>query len=101
MMIRVKYVVLLPLVLLVFLAGCGSDSMTTEKAVEKGDTVAVHYTGTLDDGTTFDSSLEREPLTFAVGAGAVIKGFDDGVLGLKEGEKRNVSIEPVDAYGVL
>ncbi len=64
-----------------------------------GDTVAVHYRGTLDDGSEFDSSEDRDPLTFVVGSGQVIPGFDDAVRGLAVGESRTVRIEPEDAYG--
>jgi FKBP-type peptidyl-prolyl cis-trans isomerase 2 len=64
-----------------------------------GDKVSVHYTGTLDDGTQFDSSKGREPLQFTVGAGDVIAGFDQAVTGLGVGESRKVHIEPKDAYG--
>lgn len=71
--------------------------MTT--AVKKGDTVRVHYTGKLSDGTVFDSSEGREPLEFAVGSGQVIAGFDEGVIGMAVGESKVVHI-PVDkAYG--
>ena len=87
-------------ILLLFLAGCvSSDSVTMEKIVEEGDTVALHYTGTLVDGSQFDSSVGREPLSFVIGAGQVIKGFNDGALALKEGEKKTIVIEPVDGYG--
>lgn len=64
-----------------------------------GDTVAVNYRGTLDDGSEFDSSEGRDPLTFVVGSGQVIAGFDDAVRGLAVGESRTVRIEPEDAYG--
>ena len=64
-----------------------------------GDTVQIHYTGTLDDGTQFDSSAGREPLEFTLGSGQVIPGFDAAVMGLSEGDKRTVRIEPEDAYG--
>jgi peptide-methionine (S)-S-oxide reductase len=64
-----------------------------------GDFVRVHYTGTLADGTEFDSSREREPLEFVIGAGKVIKGFDEAVTGLQEGESRKQHIEPESAYG--
>lgn len=67
----------------------------------EGDSVSVHYTGTLDDGTQFDSSEGREPLQFVVGSGQVISGFDDAVIGLAVGESRTVRIEPVNAYGEL
>ncbi len=64
-----------------------------------GDTVAVHYTGTLKDGTTFDSSQGREPLEFKLGEGRVIPGFENGVLGMEIGEKKTVIIPTQEAYG--
>ncbi len=67
--------------------------------VKIGDTVALHYKGTLNDGTVFDSSEGREPLEFKVGSGMVIKGFDDGVLGMKEGDKKSIHIVVEEAYG--
>ena len=66
---------------------------------KSGDTVQVHYTGTLTDGTVFDSSAGRTPLEFIVGSGQVIKGFDDGVEGMSEGEKKTINIPVEDAYG--
>jgi peptidylprolyl isomerase len=65
----------------------------------RGDTVAVHYTGTLDSGEVFDSSRDRDPLEFTLGAGQVIPGFDQAVEGLAVGESREVRIEPSNAYG--
>lgn len=70
----------------------------TQKA-EKGDTVAVHYTGTLDDGEVFDSSRQRDPLEFQVGSGQVIPGFDQAVEGLEVGESIQVRVEPEEGYG--
>ncbi len=67
--------------------------------VKNGDTVKVHYHGKLTDGTTFDSSEGRDPLEFEVGSGMVIKGFDDGVLGMEVGDKKTIEIPVDEAYG--
>ncbi len=66
---------------------------------EKGSKVKVHYTGTLTDKTVFDSSREREPLEFTVGAGQMIKGFDAAVDGMSIGESKTVTIPADEAYG--
>jgi peptidylprolyl isomerase len=80
---------------LVLTAGCGGAAV----AAKKGDTVKVDYTGTLGDGTQFDSSIGREPLQFTVGAGQMIAGFDAAVVGMKVGEKKTVTIPAAKAYG--
>lgn len=68
--------------------------------IKKGDKVKVEYEGTLEDGTVFDSSKKHgEPLEFVVGSGQLIEGFDDAVLGMKKGEKKEVRLEPTKAYG--
>lgn len=67
--------------------------------VKAGDTVKVHYLGRLTDGTTFDSSEGRSPLEFEVGGGMVIKGFDDGVMGMTVGQKKTIEIPAENAYG--
>ena len=67
--------------------------------VASGNTVRVHYTGTLGDGTQFDSSAGRDPLEFALGGGQVIPGFDAAVTGMSVGDEKTVTIEPDDAYG--
>ena len=74
--------------------GSGVESKT-------GDTLTVNYTGTLLDGTKFDSSLNpgREPFVFTVGAGQVIKGWDEGMVGMKVGEQRKLTLPPEFAYG--
>lgn len=64
-----------------------------------GDTVTVHYTGSLEDGTTFDSSRQGEPLTFELGAGQIIPGFEAAVRTLEVGESKTVTLEPEQAYG--
>lgn len=66
---------------------------------KSGDTVKIHYTGTLDDGTEFDSSAGREPLEFALGGGQVIPGFDSAVDGMSIGDSKTVTIPPGEAYG--
>ncbi|HSG78169.1 MAG TPA: FKBP-type peptidyl-prolyl cis-trans isomerase [Acidimicrobiia bacterium] len=66
---------------------------------DAGDLVAVHYTGTLDDGSQFDSSIGRPPLEFTVGSGQVIAGFDNAVTGMSIGETVTVRIPAEDAYG--
>ncbi len=67
--------------------------------VKSGDTVKVHYSGKLKNGETFDSSEGRDPLEFKVGSGNVIKGFDNGVLEMKPGDKKTVEIPVEEAYG--
>ena len=64
-----------------------------------GQKVKVHYTGKLDNGTVFDSSVGKEPLTFTLGSGDVITGFNNGVLGLKVNESKTVTIPATEAYG--
>jgi FKBP-type peptidyl-prolyl cis-trans isomerase 2 len=66
---------------------------------KSGDTVKVHYTGKLEDGTVFDSSRERDPITFTLGSGNVIPGFDQGVAGMQPGESKTLKILPNDGYG--
>lgn len=70
------------------------------RQAELGDTASVHYTGWLADGKKFDSSLDRkEPFSFRVGGGQVIKGWDEGVQGMKIGGKRKLTIPPQLGYG--
>jgi peptidylprolyl isomerase len=69
------------------------------QTVKNGDTVRVHYHGRLTNGATFDSSEGRDPLEFQVGAGMVIKGFDNGVLEMQVGDKKTVQIPVDQAYG--
>jgi len=72
----------------------------TGAAAQKGQTVSVHYTGWLADGTKFDSSLDRgQPISFVLGAGQLIPGFDEGAIGMQVGEQRRLIIPPNLAYG--
>lgn len=66
---------------------------------KKGDTVKVHYTGTLDDGTMFDTSAEREPLKFRIGEGQVIPGFDMAIIDMVPGDVKVIVIPAEEAYG--
>jgi peptidylprolyl isomerase len=66
---------------------------------KRGDQVKVHYTGSLEDGTTFDSSVGSEPLEFTIGQGQVIEGFEDAIVGMSPGEKKTETIPSEQAYG--
>ncbi|MCP4569402.1 MAG: peptidylprolyl isomerase [FCB group bacterium] len=72
---------------------------TNTPRAKDGDEVKVHYTGTQDDGTTFDSSREREPLSFVIGSGMMIPGFNDGVIGMAVGDTKTIVLTPDQAYG--
>lgn len=67
--------------------------------IENGRKVKIHYTGTLDDGSQFDSSAGRDPLEFEMGAGMVIPGFEKGVVDMEVGEKKTIHIPAAEAYG--
>ncbi len=67
--------------------------------VKSGDTVRIHYTGTLTDGTTFDSSDGRDPLEFTIGSGQIIPGLEKAIPGMEVGEKKRVEIPADEAYG--
>ncbi len=72
----------------------------TGAEAKKGSAVSVHYTGKLEDGTVFDSSVERgQPFTFIIGEGKVIRGWDEGVVGMKVGGKRKLVVPPHLGYG--
>ena len=67
--------------------------------VKDGDTVKVHYTGKLNDGTVFDSSVDREPLEVTIGAGQLIAGFEKALVGMKLEQSKKINIKAADAYG--
>ena len=93
--IKNRYLVL-PVILLlvgVMMSGCST------KVAKDGDIVDVHYTGTLEDGSEFDSSEGRDPLQFTLGAGQMIPGFERAVYGMKVGETKTVTIPAAEAYG--
>jgi peptidylprolyl isomerase len=72
----------------------------TTPTIQKGDTVTLHYTGTLEDGTEFDSSRTRDqPMEVVVGTGQLIKGFDAALLEMKQGETKTFTVDPDEAYG--
>ncbi|MDI9395061.1 MAG: peptidylprolyl isomerase [Euryarchaeota archaeon] len=97
----------------ILISGCTGNEIGEGRAVKSGDTVQVDYTGKLENGTVFDTSIEevakkagiydarREyiPLNFTVGSGQVIEGFDEGLIGMKEGEEKKLTIPPEKAYG--
>ncbi len=95
-MVKKLTVILLGILCLsiLLITGCGGS-----KVAQKGDTVKVDYTGTLGDGSVFDSSIGRTPLEFTVGAGQMIEGFDKAVVGMKVGETKKVTIPADQAYG--
>ena len=109
---KIKWLITIAIMLLV--AGCSKDdkNMSGELIIEdiivgqgaeavKHSIITVNYTGWLEDGTKFDSSLNpgREPLRFTLGAGQMIQGFDQGILGMKVGGKRKLTIPPNLGYG--
>lgn len=95
-MTKRSYLVLVSLILLVmmFVAGCGGPAVA-----KNGDTVKVHYTGRLEDGTVFDTSIGSEPLEFTLGQSQLIPGFEQAVIGMQVGESKTVTIPADEAYG--
>ncbi|MCK9308201.1 MAG: peptidylprolyl isomerase [Methanoculleus sp.] len=84
--------------ILAFCSGCiGSEGGQAQ--VKSGDRVLVHYTGTFENGTVFDSSVGGEPLGFTVGSGKVVPGFDAGVVGMQVGEEKTLHVPVDQAYG--
>jgi FKBP-type peptidyl-prolyl cis-trans isomerase 2 len=91
-------ILLLIACILAFSAGC-TGSEGGQAQVKSGDQVLVHYTGTFENGTVFDSSVGGEPLGFTVGSGRVVPGFDAGVVGMRVGEEKTFHVPVDQAYG--
>ncbi|MCP5061410.1 MAG: peptidylprolyl isomerase [Ignavibacteriae bacterium] len=72
-----------------------------KKHIKVGDKIKLHYEGSFEDGSIFDSSIEREPLTVTAGNGEVIKGFDDALIGMEVKQKKKVNINSDNAYGPI
>ena len=78
-----------------------TTTTTTVTTVTEGTTVALHYVGTLEDGSTFDDSRSKgEPMTVTAGTGQLIAGFDSNIVGMEVGETKTFSVTPEDAYGL-
>ena len=86
--------VIMTLLVVMLATGCGGPAVATE-----GDTVKVHYTGRLADGTVFDTSVGSEPLEFTMGQGQTIPGFEQAIIGMQVGESKTVAIPADQAYG--
>jgi FKBP-type peptidyl-prolyl cis-trans isomerase len=101
-----RFAAIAAVVALMFISGCGGGVKITDlkvgdgPAAKNGDKVTVHYTGWLSNGKKFDSSLDDgKPYSFYLGQGKVIKGWDEGLVGMKVGGKRKLVIAPEKAYG--
>jgi len=97
-------IVVIVVIVLVFITINNKNTMPSEQVAKVGDIVSMNYTGALADGTVFDSNIDPkfnhvEPFEFTLGAGQVIPGWDKGIVGMKVGEKKTLSIPPEDAYG--
>ncbi len=87
-----KLLILLSLIVL-------SSGCVNKMVIENGDQVSLEYTGTLNDGTIFDSNVGKDALTFTAGAGQMIAGFDAAVVGMNVGEEKTFTLAPSEAYG--
>ncbi|MEK6923418.1 MAG: FKBP-type peptidyl-prolyl cis-trans isomerase [Nanoarchaeota archaeon] len=92
------YIILIVILLILASTYIGYRVNTMENIAQDGDTVDVHYTGSLEDGTIFDSSAGREPLKFTLGSGQVLEHFNDGIIGMKEGETKEIVIPAGEGY---
>jgi peptidylprolyl isomerase len=95
-----KYIILIiALIIVISMAAYVGVNLASVPTVAAGDTVQVYYTGTLVNGTVFDTNVGKEPLNFTVGSNQVIDGFDQAVIGMKLNETKNVTIPANEAYG--
>ena len=98
-MARISYTVLLGILILGIVLGIGCTGKEGAIMAKDGDTIKVHYSGTLEDGSTFDSSVGGEPLEFTLGEGKLIPGFEEAARGMQVGQTKTVLIPAEDAYG--
>ena len=96
MKIKHSFLTCILILAVVLFTGC---SAVTHEVAKDGDTVYVHYTGTLSDGSVFDSSVGGDPLVFVLGEGKMITGFENAVRGMKVGETKTITLSPAEAYG--
>ena len=98
-MVKYRHIILLGILLLgaILISGCNAEQNAAQ--AKNGDVVQVDYTGTLENGTVFDTSVGREPLNFTLGEGKMIPKFEEAVLGMKVGESKTVTIPASEAYG--
>ena len=97
--LSVLAIAILGLALVIGVACGGGEGEEGTAQAKDGDTVKVHYTGKLEDGTVFDTSIERDPLQFTIGEGQLIPGFEQAVVGMSPGESKTVEIPADEAYG--
>lgn len=98
---RINPLYILAIVVLVGVVIYVALGYTSGPVVAIGDKINVTYTGTFTNGTVFDSNVGKQPLTFMVGSGSMIKGFDEGVVGMKLNEEKTITIPATEAYGEI
>lgn len=95
-----SYLIAAALVIVILIIGIYLEA-NNSPVVAKGDNISVYYTGKLTNGTVFDTNVGKAPLNFTVGAGQMIAGFDQGVIGMKLNENKTLTIPPSQAYGAV
>ncbi|MBU2639344.1 MAG: FKBP-type peptidyl-prolyl cis-trans isomerase [Nanoarchaeota archaeon] len=94
---KIKLKILFLIFIIIVLNGCS----LTGNVVKEGSVIKVDYTGSFENGVEFDSSVGKEPLTVTIGAGQVIKGFEDALIGMRLNEEKEVTVNPEEGYGAL